>query len=298
MPRDIFELCKDGLTKKLISLVENNPQIIHLRDYDDNTPLHIAAASSHEDVCELLIKNGADVNAKNRFGQTPLRYAIEWAIFPFGVIKTLVKYGADINNEQNDNGYHPILALMFSYAFRFINERHIKELIDELNIKLPENTLYETIIHNEYSMFQIVMERCTPEMIQYRDRHGNSIVHAAVNRLTSTTGYIEDIINKLGGYIDINSQNVDGNTPLHLAVINERFDMAAILVEAGADINIKNNNGLTPIDILLEVIKKGIPDYKEEFLVILMKFISKRADEIENEEFIITMEEILLAENL
>ena len=39
------------------------------------TPLHIAASKSHKEIIELLIAKGADVNALNNKGDTPLDLA-------------------------------------------------------------------------------------------------------------------------------------------------------------------------------------------------------------------------------
>ena len=39
------------------------------------TPLQLAARYSHNEIVELLIDNGADVNAKDEIGETPLDYA-------------------------------------------------------------------------------------------------------------------------------------------------------------------------------------------------------------------------------
>ena len=44
---------------------------------DSSTPLHVAALNNNHRVAEILLdKHGADVNAKDNYGQTPLRIAI------------------------------------------------------------------------------------------------------------------------------------------------------------------------------------------------------------------------------
>ena len=48
---------------------------------------------------------------------------------------------------------------------------------------------------------------------------------------------------------ELNIQNQYGDTPLHNAVRAGNIDIVSELVIAGADINIKNNNGKLPIDI-------------------------------------------------
>jgi len=42
------------------------------------TSLHEAAWENHKEIVELLIAEGADVNAKGDFGRTPLELAIQW----------------------------------------------------------------------------------------------------------------------------------------------------------------------------------------------------------------------------
>ena len=42
---------------------------------DGGTPLHYAAQKGHKEIIELLITNGADLNAKTGRGTTPLHLA-------------------------------------------------------------------------------------------------------------------------------------------------------------------------------------------------------------------------------
>jgi Ankyrin repeats (3 copies) len=45
---------------------------VNLADEDGYTPLHFAAQQQHADVAAVLIEAGADLNARNRFGNTAL----------------------------------------------------------------------------------------------------------------------------------------------------------------------------------------------------------------------------------
>jgi cytohesin len=54
----------------------------------------------NEQVAEFLIEHGADVNAQNKFGDTPLHRTTPWNNLPVTMI--LVQHGADLNIKNKD----------------------------------------------------------------------------------------------------------------------------------------------------------------------------------------------------
>jgi ankyrin repeat protein len=73
------------------------------------TPLLKAASWGHKETAELLIANGADVNAKNRNGSTPLHNA---AIGGHNeIVKLLIAAGADVNAKRSDGATPLDLAI-------------------------------------------------------------------------------------------------------------------------------------------------------------------------------------------
>ena len=52
-----------------------------------------------------------------------------------------------------------------------------------------------------------------------------------------------------GGRLSINAQNAHGNTPLHLAVEGDLEEVVKLLLENGLDMEIKNIEGKTPLQL-------------------------------------------------
>ena len=81
------------------------------------TPLHEAATGGNVEVAEFLIKQGANVNAKNTEGTTPLNNKVgSGGDRMVEMVELLVKHGADVNSVGN-NGYSVLdQAVMYSPA--------------------------------------------------------------------------------------------------------------------------------------------------------------------------------------
>jgi len=58
--------------EKLESILRDIPMMVHFRDYDRRTPLHIAASEGQLELCKLLVAKGAMINRSDRWGHSAL----------------------------------------------------------------------------------------------------------------------------------------------------------------------------------------------------------------------------------
>ena len=108
--RFLLTLILSGVTALVLSGCSGLPS---RNDNDVDTPLHEAAMENSLDVARLLIEKGADIDAEDDYGQTPLHLAAGWNTengetpLHLDVASLLIDLGADIDAEAS-NGQTPL----------------------------------------------------------------------------------------------------------------------------------------------------------------------------------------------
>lgn len=69
---ELHYLAHEGNVAEIDSLLSKELVNVNFADFDSRTALHVAACEGHADVIKLLLASGADVNAHDRWGSTPL----------------------------------------------------------------------------------------------------------------------------------------------------------------------------------------------------------------------------------
>ena len=72
--QSLFQAVRDNNLPAVNQLISTSPHLVHARDetFHNVTPLHWAAALNHGDLCHLLLRHGAEVDADNPVAGTPL----------------------------------------------------------------------------------------------------------------------------------------------------------------------------------------------------------------------------------
>lgn len=81
---------------------------VHLAEGGESlTALHFAAREAREDLVRVLLAAGADVNAQDSLGYTPLHHVVTAANSEPTLVSLLLEHGADSNKKEN-RGLSPI----------------------------------------------------------------------------------------------------------------------------------------------------------------------------------------------
>jgi uncharacterized protein len=73
----LFRATREGNTDMVRSLLSSPGADVNARDDRGSTPLLEAARYGHDDICRLLIAAGADVKVKDHDGKTALMLAVQ-----------------------------------------------------------------------------------------------------------------------------------------------------------------------------------------------------------------------------
>jgi len=93
---EIHKAVANGDLNKVVALLNSHPELVESRNSMGLTPLHVAVMHSQLEIAELLLANGADVNARDPRQKTPLILAM----FTYNhdkMVRLLLAKGAGVN---------------------------------------------------------------------------------------------------------------------------------------------------------------------------------------------------------
>lgn len=208
--------------------------------------LTVASYHGSLEVVRILIRAGADVNARDKTGGTPLLKAAtvpdaenisELLKIKAEIIRELLKAGADPSMQDNFGGT--------AWEQAVINNQ--QELIDAFgDVKGVKETqlIVAATTGNIPTAKQMIEEGAD---VNYKDTDGWSALSEAV-----LSGQVEVLKLLIDSHVDVNLKHQKGWTALMVAAQKNQMQAARLLLKAGADPKIRNDEGVTAAMIAIE----------------------------------------------
>ena len=233
-------LAATGNARKAVEALIARGADVNAKNDTGRTPLYYAA--SH-DVAKLLIERGADVNAKTNNGWAPLHTAA-WRD-DHDVAKVLIERGADVNAKNNDTDT-PLFT-----AARYNAHDVAKLLIDrgaDMNAQNSKSYYNETPLHaaakaNSLDVAKLLIDRGVA--VNVKNRAGETPLHAAAK--ADSLDVAKLLIDRGAAVNAVSDEDEDGATPLHVAADENSLDVAKLLIDRGAAVNAIDGYGNTPL---------------------------------------------------
>lgn len=253
------------------------------QDNNGNTPLHLACMYGHEDCVKALVYYDVQtcrLDLQNDKGDSALHMAARWGYE--GVIQVLLENGAstDVLNKAKDSPLQcalnsKILVLLQSSQ----NDRRCSGLDSPSRSPLASDCSSR---RSSVSSTSSLGSEVKPEGERVRHREVEKLLRAAADGDVEMVRYLLEWMDEdeedeaelrsdallchplcqcpdcaptqklsvlQAGALGVNSCNVDGFTPLHVAALHGHAGLAALLIRHGANVNARTNQSATPLHL-------------------------------------------------
>jgi len=267
---DLIAAVQMGNAKKARSLLDRGAEP-NAKDRLGTTALHLAALWGHKDIVSMLIAQGADVNATDDERWTPLHVAamkgnaeLLEVLMAHGASQSIIdRKGKTPVDLAEENRRKEAVDFLRQYTGKKKDRDAAEVAADADADETPTRDLLMAAHNGELKKVQRLLDSDTDP--NARDEAGNTALHRA-----AAAGHKEivDLLIKKGAKINVpNKQDIaplyvsknaeiagmllphTPNATLHKAALCGSRCVVEMLIAAGADVNTKNEQESTPLDM-------------------------------------------------
>jgi len=232
---------------------------LEIEDKDGDRAIHHAAFGDEPVVIELLALNssknslpnsvGLELNSRNKKRQTALHIAVNKG--HLNVVKVLLKLGAliSLQDADGDTPLHDAISKKNDNIIHLLLEANADLSICNNN---GFNSIHHAALRGNTSSMRLLLNKINQQqkywLIDEKKDDGFSALHlACLNNYFDIVKLIVDNVRQLN--IDI--KNLNQQTSLHLAAERNHYQIAKLLLDNKSNINMQDKDGDTPMHCIL-----------------------------------------------
>jgi len=189
-----------------------------------------------------------DINKKDDSGFSPLHFSCLYG--QTEIVSELLQRGANVNLLSDKDLLSPMACLAEGRANLNFNENTFYKIASilkkggaSINRTKDEATppVKAAIVHGDLKLLEFFMSVHVHIFVEDSDKR-SMLHHCCLNPNSNSIAVLKRLTER---GLNINGQDSDGNTPLHLSVNPFNREISEYLINAGADEEIKNWKGLS-----------------------------------------------------
>jgi len=267
IPKNIYTFSQKGDWKSVIKILKKFPNKYFFghSKYPYDYVLYDAIFHARSYVVKALIKAGTSLERVSCNTNSDHPTAIQFAIDQLGdhdesnfrnkrnkIIELLIKNGADLTVKSPHDKQTPLVSAVLSYGSKYTAITTIAKSTT------TKNTLFSNDIYN-YRMALCIASSKLLKFFNERDRGGGDLFFSP-NRNANSIKYTKKAITALLDShtkfsFSLDCKDTTGNTALHYLIscpTDDTKDLIARFVKKGVDLTLRNNEGLTPLEIAIK----------------------------------------------
>lgn len=230
---------------------------LDIRDEEGLTPLHRAVERGHLAAAALLLDKGADVNARDPEGNTPLLHVV---VAGPHLIQS-VPPPAWLARKEADPTKRRFVRYLFDQAddLSMVRAAYAAAFLlaagaDPTATNNAGQTVVELAFSETSRLFDAerndllqLLGQSAKRLLDRRDPKGETLLHRAAR------GFEVQLVSDLvAAGADVNATNRQGRTPLHVAAGENQFcsDPLLEILKAKPQVNARDHQGMTPLHVL------------------------------------------------
>ena len=246
---------------------------------DGNSPLHIAVSNGFFHITKLLIKKGSNVNLQNKEGRTPLFLGVKNK--QKHLIKLLIENEADVTIGYQENSTDRIYLVRgkgrgrAAWQYVLVKKHLLGLFLKRTNGGSLDGADFGAVLRSGWGKdppegtIDQILEEC-----DFKEIPGVTVLHIASKE--NNEPEIIDLLVKSGA--NVNAQDAEGFTPLHMATIHGNLKIVKKLVDLDADVHIVTTDGKNAAELAHLNEELEIEEYLESKMAFSQRTKEKEDD--------------------